>query len=343
MSCGRRCGRAATCRGRFRHAQRVRPEQVLERLGGVADAATLLEHVPRWKIASAVKRGELVRLERGRYALPGLDDALAAAHRLSGLLCEDSAVRFYGWPLKRQPSTPAVVVPRKRNLSQSRRRGVRVRFVDVPPYDVNRVATTPLRTVLDCASRLPFDEALAVADSALRCRDVSQERLIERARAMPPRYRARCLRVAEAADARAARSPDGLNGEGSILQLRQRRVATQVTPRPPEQPMQATQPVAPPSPVTSGWRQLRVERSGCTYVHHLLDLIAHQQHPARSAVATRRSDAPIGTVQPPGTRLSSRGRDNDSSAIPPRGSPRKPQTNRCQVRYLAARFSGIGS
>ena len=204
MSCGRRCGRAATCRGRFRHAQRVRPEQVLERLGGVADAATLLEHVPRWKIASAVKRGELVRLERGRYALPGLDDALAAAHRLSGLLCEDSAVRFYGWPLKRQPSTPAVVVPRKRNLSQSRRRGVRVRFVDVPPYDVNRVATTPLRTVLDCASRLPFDEALAVADSALRCRDVSQERLIERARAMPPRYRARCLRVAEAADARAA-------------------------------------------------------------------------------------------------------------------------------------------
>lgn len=182
----------------------MRLEQVLERLGGVADAATLLEHAPRWAIATAVERGELVRLERGRYALPGLDEALATAHRLSGLLCEDSAARFYGWPLKRQPATPAVVVPRKRSLPPHRRRGVRVRFVDVPPGDVNRVATSPLRTVLDCAARLPFDEALAVADSALRCHDVTPERLVSRARSMPARYRARCLRVAEAADARSA-------------------------------------------------------------------------------------------------------------------------------------------
>jgi very-short-patch-repair endonuclease len=182
----------------------VRPEQVLERLGGVADAATLLTHVTRPALRAATANGLVIRLERGRYALPGADEALACAHRLSGLLCEDSAAQLYGWPLKHRPSSPVVVVPRKRNLPEHRRRGVRVRFVDLPAEDVNRVATGPVRTVLDCAARMPFDEALAVADSALRSLDVSSEHLLRRAEAAPARHRARCVRVARAADARAA-------------------------------------------------------------------------------------------------------------------------------------------
>ena len=60
-----------------------------------------------------------------------------------------------------------------------------------------------MRTVLDCASRLPFDEALAIADSALRARDVDRAALVRAAERMPDRYRARCLRVATAADPRA--------------------------------------------------------------------------------------------------------------------------------------------
>jgi very-short-patch-repair endonuclease len=38
-------------------------------------------------------------------------------------------------------------------------------------------ATSKVRTVLDCAAELPFDEALAVADSALRHGDVTVEQL----------------------------------------------------------------------------------------------------------------------------------------------------------------------
>lgn len=182
----------------------MQPDEVLARTGGVADAATLLEHVSRSELGSALARGDVVRLERGRYALPGTDEALAAAHRLTGLLCEESAAQFYGWPLKHRPTVPVIVVPRKRNLPAHRRRGVRVRFADLPVDDVNRVATSPVRTVLDCAARLPFDEALAVADSALRCHDVAPEHLLIRATEQPRRYRARCLRVAQAADGRAA-------------------------------------------------------------------------------------------------------------------------------------------
>jgi very-short-patch-repair endonuclease len=58
----------------------------------------------------------------------------------------------------------------------------------------------PVRTVMDCAARLPFDEALAIADSALRARDVTKAQLVHAAEQQPDRYRARCLRVARAAD-----------------------------------------------------------------------------------------------------------------------------------------------
>jgi very-short-patch-repair endonuclease len=37
--------------------------------------------------------------------------------------------------------------------------------------------TTPVRTVIDCARRLPFDEALPIADSALRSGLVTREEL----------------------------------------------------------------------------------------------------------------------------------------------------------------------
>jgi hypothetical protein len=39
--------------------------------------------------------------------------------------------------------------------------------------------TTPSRTVIDCARLLPFDEALAIADSALRSGFVTREELTE--------------------------------------------------------------------------------------------------------------------------------------------------------------------
>ncbi|MFL6131664.1 MAG: endonuclease domain-containing protein [Nocardioidaceae bacterium] len=60
------------------------------------------------------------------------------------------------------------------------------------------------RTVIDCARDLPFDEALTVADSALRHGNVTQERLLALAERVATTGRAQCLRVAREASGLAA-------------------------------------------------------------------------------------------------------------------------------------------
>lgn len=181
----------------------MRADRALERLGGVATTAALLRHTSRSRIRSALRRGLIVRDERGRYSLPGVEEAMRAANRLGGVLSEDSAAQAHGWKLKHRPVSPCVTVRRKRTLKPHQRRGVRVRYVDLDPDDVNGLLTRPVASVIRCAARMPFDEALTIADSALRAGVVTQEELIWRAEAEPDRYRARCLRVAHAADGRA--------------------------------------------------------------------------------------------------------------------------------------------
>jgi very-short-patch-repair endonuclease len=176
----------------------------LERLGGVGDSTTLLRLTSRSRLRAALLRGEVVRDVRGRYSLPGVDRALRAANRLSGVLVEDSAAQYHGWETKHRPSSPCVGVPRKRKVLPERRGDVRLRYLDLPSWDVSGMATVAGATVTHCSARLPFDEALAVADSALRHLDVTRHDLLERAEEMPERYRARCVRVAEHADGRAA-------------------------------------------------------------------------------------------------------------------------------------------
>jgi len=182
----------------------MRADRALERLGGVADTATLLRLTTRARLRVAVLRGRVVRDARGRYSLPGVDEAVRAAHRLSGLLAEDSAAQFHGWEMKHPPKSPCVVVPRNRNLTAERRAGVRVRYRGHDADDVRGVATGPVETVMWCAARMPFDEALAIADSALRHGDVTRGHLLAAAEGMADQHRARCRRVAEHADGRAA-------------------------------------------------------------------------------------------------------------------------------------------
>lgn len=80
----------------------------------------------------------------------------------------------------------------------------RLSFRDLREDEVTRPGVTlPLRTVLDCATVLPFDEALAIADSALRHRAIRADQLVDAAAASPARGRARRRRVAEHADNRA--------------------------------------------------------------------------------------------------------------------------------------------
>ena len=168
----------------------------------MASTAAVLELTSRSRLRVAVHSGLVVRDAKGRYSLPGVDEALRAASRLSAVLVEDSAAQYHGWELKHRPPSPCLAVPRHRTVPAHRRR-LRVRFVDLDPGDVSRQATTPGVTVMASAARMPFDEALVIADSALRHRDVTQSGLLRLAEAMPDRYRSRCLRVATLADGRA--------------------------------------------------------------------------------------------------------------------------------------------
>ena len=149
----------------------------LERLGGVASAQSLLRLTNRRQIRRALRRQQIHRVARGRYVLPTAAEASAAAVALSGVVCLRSAAAHHGWELKSQPDLPEIAVNPRRHLIAERRAGVRVLWMNVAEDDVEAGVTTPLKTLLDCARHVPFDEALAIADSALRSGAVTRSDL----------------------------------------------------------------------------------------------------------------------------------------------------------------------
>ena len=177
---------------------------VLTRTGGVADARTLVACTSRYQVAAALRRGEIIRVSRGRYALPTADEARRAAHRLSAVVTGSSAAAAHGWAMKGQPAQPHVTVPAKRRVDPERRAGIDLHWRDIPAADVLRGVLLPWPTVIDCAKTLPFDEALAIADTALRERAITSEHLIRLAEEVVTRGRARCMRVAREATPKSA-------------------------------------------------------------------------------------------------------------------------------------------
>ena len=141
---------------------------------------------------------------RRRHGRPRHEGPLRAAQSRSAALSHLSAAVHHGWKVKTVPDAAWVTVPRNRRLRDEQRVGVRAHHAALGPQDVHHGVTVPLRTVLDCARTLAFDEALAVADSALRARDVTKAELREvAARAAGPGAR-QLRRVAAHADGRAA-------------------------------------------------------------------------------------------------------------------------------------------
>lgn len=84
------------------------------------------------------------------------------------MLSHTSAALHWGWELKAVPEQPHVTVPEKRKVAPARRAGVVLHRADLHPDDISGMATSPELTVEQCLRTLPFDEGLAVADSALR-------------------------------------------------------------------------------------------------------------------------------------------------------------------------------
>jgi very-short-patch-repair endonuclease len=175
----------------------------LERLGGVATRRDLISAASRRDVDRALEVGEVVVLARGRYALPGADAALAAAHALSGAVSHRSAALRWGWEVKVVPDRPEITLPRSRRVASDRLEGVDARRADLAPGDVIDGVTSKDRTLLDCLRNLPEDQALVVADSALR-HDFSARRLALLASSARGPRTAQIRRVAVNARAEAA-------------------------------------------------------------------------------------------------------------------------------------------
>lgn len=157
-------------------------EEILTRLGGVASRRTLIAAASRKEFDRAVRTGVIVREAHGRYALPGAQEGARAAHALTGVLSHRTAALRRGWEVKTVPELPDVTVRRNRTISPERRAGVALHRADLTAADLDdldAIATSLERTLADCMRTLPFDEALAIADSALRHRSISRPRLIE--------------------------------------------------------------------------------------------------------------------------------------------------------------------
>lgn len=201
----------------------------LAALGGVATWAALRQR----HSARAVRRaagGKIVRLTRGRYAVPSVVEHPREAARLGGALSHLSAALSYGWKVKTTPDAAHVTVARKRRVRAEHAVGVVLHHADLDEADLDetRIAqfelaqsdprqaaqaesrgprvprTSALRTVVDCARVLPFDEALTVADSALRARAISRAALAAAAAKARGPGSAAVRRVATFADARSA-------------------------------------------------------------------------------------------------------------------------------------------
>lgn len=185
-------------------ANHLRPEAALVRLGGIArrDRLRALSH---WRhIDAALADGRIVRVAHGWYSLPLGEAGRREALRLTGAASHTTAANHWGWQVKAPPERPHVTVRRKRHLAPGADEAAIVHWRDLDPDDVvNGWVTSKARTVIDCCLDLPYDEALAVADSArrsgLRMQDVSA-----RAAWLGPRQRARVERVVAASDPRAA-------------------------------------------------------------------------------------------------------------------------------------------
>lgn len=173
--------------------------EVLRRAGGRATFAQLTGLTSARSIRTALAAGEIRRVAKDTYALAEDASPLTVALAHGGVLSHESAALYWGFDVLKTPSRPHVTLRRGR----LRRRSALPAHLHWSDTAVLDHATTPLRTVLDCARSLPFAEGLAVADSALRRGEVNRSELESAALALRGAGRSCAVRVAAAADGRA--------------------------------------------------------------------------------------------------------------------------------------------
>lgn len=172
---------------------------ILQRAGGSARYADLAALTSARQIRRALEDGQITRVAKGVYALPTEPSDLTVAIANGGVLSWQSAALHHGFEVVTRPLVPHVSISRTQRRRETELACVLHRTKAPPP----EIVTTPLQTVLDCARHLPFGEALAIADSALRLKKVEAAALADAAHLSRGAGRAAVLRVAASADARA--------------------------------------------------------------------------------------------------------------------------------------------
>jgi very-short-patch-repair endonuclease len=176
------------------------PAEAVRTFGGVLEYAALAELVSRRDIEAALASGEIVRHRRGVYGLSS-EGARAVAASAGGCVSHLSAAVHHGWKVKDVPDRPCVTIRRNKARPEV---DADLRWGTVPPGQAERGVTGPVRTVIDCARTYPYDEALCVADSALRTGAVTRAQLLAAAARSPRTGRSRAVEVVTRADGRAA-------------------------------------------------------------------------------------------------------------------------------------------
>jgi very-short-patch-repair endonuclease len=171
--------------------------EILTWMGGSATADELLRVTTRHHLYAAVERGEVERVARGVYGLTSLGPARLAALAYDGVVSHLSAAALWQLPLLDQPEKPHLIVPVKRRPRAGR--PAILHWAAVSSDDRRHRVTGLVRTVLDCSRVLPFGEALAVADAALRSGKLGQAELNTAAAALRGPGCPMALRVADAA------------------------------------------------------------------------------------------------------------------------------------------------
>jgi len=133
--------------------------------------------------------GDMTRIRRGAYLAGAhaqqLDDVELHAMRIraarpvlapAAVISHASAAVLYGWPMWDVP-LDRVHLTHPRRSGGRRTAALHVHTASMDDDEFNAVGglavTAPARTVVDLARTLPFEQAVVVADSALRVRAVS--------------------------------------------------------------------------------------------------------------------------------------------------------------------------
>lgn len=173
-------------------------------LGGASDRRTLVARFGRREVDGALRNGTLVRVARGRYAVATASDAVKVAAAYGGVLSMRSAAQRHGWGQRLAPRLPDVTFPRTARVPSDARAVLVPHWSDLADADVDGVATSVRRTLVDCMRNLALNESLPIVDSAVRAGDVTLAELRQIADSMRGRGRTRARAVAALASSRAA-------------------------------------------------------------------------------------------------------------------------------------------